>query len=67
VAQLSRASQIGTTSSYLKTALASFSLVYLFLSLFHAAADFIDAVGLPPSPLALELSSSTSPKVMDHF
>jgi hypothetical protein len=32
-----------------------------------AAADFTDAAGLPPSPPALELRSSTSPKVMDHF
>jgi hypothetical protein len=32
-----------------------------------AAADFTDAAGLPPSPPALKLWSSTSPKVMDHF
>jgi hypothetical protein len=32
-----------------------------------AAVDFTDAAGLPLSPLALELRSSTSPKVMDHF
>jgi hypothetical protein len=29
--------------------------------------DFIDTDDLPPSPLVLELRSSTSPKVMDHF
>jgi hypothetical protein len=49
----------------------SFSL-FLFLSLSHtqataAAADFTDTTGLPPSPPALELRSSTSPKIMDHF
>jgi hypothetical protein len=32
-----------------------------------AAADFTDTAGLPPSPPDLELQSSTSPKVMDHF
>jgi hypothetical protein len=42
------------------------------LSLSHAraiaaAADFTDATGLPPLPPALELRSSTSTKVMDHF
>jgi hypothetical protein len=32
-----------------------------------ATVDFTDTDGLPPSPLVLELRSSTSPKVMDHF
>jgi hypothetical protein len=32
-----------------------------------AATDFTDTAGLPPSLPALELRSSTSPKVMDHF
>jgi hypothetical protein len=32
-----------------------------------ATVDFTDTDGLPPSPPILELQSSTSPKVMDHF
>jgi hypothetical protein len=67
VAWLNRASQIDTTSSYLKPASASSSS----LSFSHAqatttATNFTDTAGLPPSPLTLELRSSTSPKV-DHF
>jgi hypothetical protein len=70
--RISHASQIGATSSYLKPALASSSSVSLFLSLSRArataiAADFTDVAGLPLSSTALELWSSTSPKVMDHF
>jgi hypothetical protein len=68
VVQLSRGSQIDATSSYLKPAVTSSSS----LSLSHAratavATNFTDAAGLSPSPSALELRSSTSPKVMDHF
>jgi hypothetical protein len=71
VARLSHASQIDATSSYLKPAPPSSFSLSLFLSFTHGAtaatADFTDAADLPPSPPALELWSSTSPKVMDHF
>jgi hypothetical protein len=70
--RLSHASQIGATSSYLKPASASSSSLSFSLSFSRAlataaTADFTNVAGLPPLPPALELWSSTSPKVMDHF
>jgi hypothetical protein len=61
----------GATQFLLKTHV-GFFLFSFSLSLSHAqatiaAVDFTDAGGLPPSPPALELRSSTSPKVMNHF
>jgi hypothetical protein len=68
VTQLSRASQIDTTSSYLKPAPTSSSSLSLSRAWTTAtAADLTDTASLPPSPPALELQSSTSPKVIDHF
>jgi hypothetical protein len=45
----------------------SFSLSFSHARATAAAVNFTDAADLPPSPLALEIRSSISPKVMYHF